>query len=89
MPVAEEGNRLAVEEIMTKQAYSCTADSRVGSVLEQMSARSIHHVPVVQNRVLIGIVSTHDLLFAQRKILVEDNKRRQQIADTILMSQLD
>ncbi|MCP4082386.1 MAG: hypothetical protein GY743_19305 [Planctomycetaceae bacterium] len=54
-----------------------------------MSARSIHLVTVVQNRVLIGIVSTHDLLLAQRKILVEDNKRRQQIADTTLMSQLD
>ncbi len=76
-------------EIMTMRVFACEETSRVGEILQQMSARSIRHVPVVHDGVPVGIVSTRDLLSAQRKILIEDNKKRQQVSDLIMMSQLD
>ncbi len=76
-------------EIMTMRVFTCVETSRVGEILQQMSARSIRHVPVVHDGVPVGIVSTRDLLYAQRKVLIEDNKKRQQVSDLIMMSQLD
>ncbi len=80
---------LQAEEIMAKKVTTCTAGSDVANVLEQMSALSIRHLPVVDSGVPVGMVSIRDLLDAQRGLLVEEIERRQRAADTILMSQLD
>ena len=71
---------LHAEEIMAKQVVTCTAGSDVVDVLEQMSARSIRHLPVVDRGVPVGMVSIRDLLDAQRALLVEDIERRRQAA---------
>jgi len=80
---------LRAEEIMTQEVITCTAKSALENALEQMSTHSIRHLPVVQDGVPIGIVSSRDLVDAQKELLIEDIKRREKAADVIMLSQLD
>lgn len=80
---------LRAEEIMTQQVVTCTAKSALENALEQMSTHSIRHLPVVQDGVPVGIVSSLDLVDAQKELLIEEIERRQNAADVIMMSCLD
>jgi osmotically-inducible protein OsmY/predicted transcriptional regulator len=48
--------------IMTREVYTMTETALVDEVVHLMLKEGIHHVPVVRNRVPVGIVTRHDLL---------------------------
>jgi CBS domain-containing protein len=51
-----------VEQVMTAPAITVTPDVPVLSALSQMSRKRIRHLPVVEGKRLIGIVSIGDLV---------------------------
>ena len=51
-----------VEQVMTAPAITVTPDVQVLSALSQMSRKRIRHLPVVDGKELIGIVSIGDLV---------------------------
>jgi CBS domain-containing protein len=51
-----------VERVMTTPAITVTPDVQVLAALSQMSKRRIRHLPVVDGKRLIGIVSIGDLV---------------------------
>ena len=53
---------LKVEQVMTAPAITVTPDVQVLAALSMMSKRRIRHLPVVEGKRLIGIVSIGDLV---------------------------
>jgi CBS domain-containing protein len=53
---------IAINRIMTTDPVTTSPDHSVGSAIELLSSRDIHHLPVVEDGVLVGMLSTADLL---------------------------
>jgi CBS domain-containing protein len=53
---------MKVEQVMTAPAITVTPDVQVLAALSQMSRKRIRHLPVVQGKALVGIVSIGDLV---------------------------
>ena len=51
-----------VEKVMTAPAITVTPDVSMLAALSQMTKRRIRHLPVVEDGVLVGIVSIGDLV---------------------------
>jgi CBS domain-containing protein len=51
-----------VEAIMTTTVATCTSDSKVDDLMGVMTERRVRHVPVVDEGVLVGIVSIGDVV---------------------------
>jgi CBS domain-containing protein len=55
-----------VSAIMTKTVITCSRDTAVAELMEQMTRYRIRHIPIVEDGALIGIVSIGDVV--KRKI---------------------
>jgi len=55
-----------VSECMTANVVSCSRDTPIASLMEQMTRYRIRHIPIVENGELMGIVSIGDVV--KRKI---------------------
>jgi CBS domain-containing protein len=55
-----------VSECMTTNVVTCSRDTTVGDLMEQMTRHRIRHIPVVERGELLGIVSIGDVV--KRKI---------------------
>ena len=67
--LGSEWTRLAsrpVREVMTRNVFTTERHASIDEVMEQMTARRIRHLPVVENGELVGIVSIGDVV--KRKI---------------------
>ncbi len=53
---------LPVSALMTRNVVTCAPEDSVSGVMAEMTARRIRHLPVVENGVLIGIVSIGDVV---------------------------
>jgi CBS domain-containing protein len=51
-----------IEDVMTRSVITCRSSDRIDSVLTVITMNKIRHVPVVDNGVLVGIVSIGDLV---------------------------
>ncbi len=51
-----------VSTIMTADPLTCTRDGAVSDLLQMMMGWNIRHLPVVENRILLGLVSMGDLV---------------------------
>lgn len=51
-----------VSVAMTADPLTCTSDGAVGEVLQMMAGWHIRHLPVVEDEVLLGMVSMGDLI---------------------------
>lgn len=52
-----------VEDLMTKEVWSCKASDLIKDVMQQMSVRRIRHVPVLDEKGdLVGIISSTDIV---------------------------
>jgi CBS domain-containing protein len=63
--LAREGAKVLdrkVEEVMTSPAITVTPDMPALSALSMMSSKRIRHLPVVEGKKLVGIVSIGDLV---------------------------
>ncbi len=57
----------AVNANMTKKLVTCTSQSSAEEVLQQMTDGRFRHMPVVEDGVLVGIVTLGDVVKAQLK----------------------
>ena len=55
-----------VSECMTTNVITCTRDTSVATLMEQMTRYRIRHIPIVEHGKLLGIVSIGDVV--KRKI---------------------
>jgi len=55
-------NMLSIEQIMVKKPIMVTSNISIQSVVEILSENEFHALPVVDNELLVGIVTTTDIL---------------------------
>ena len=63
--LAERGAGALTEPLaqaMTRKVSTCTQSETVNSIMEQMTAGKVRHVPVVEQERLVGIVSIGDVV---------------------------
>lgn len=66
--VGQEGAGCLVEtvsSIMTSRLVTCTRDMRADAVLEQMTEGRFRHMPVLEDGVLVGLISLGDVVKAR------------------------
>ena len=54
-----------VAEIMTTNVISCTSEIEISEAQQLMVEHNIRHIPIVENDVLVGIVSSRDIIAYQ------------------------
>lgn len=54
-----------VRDVMTKPALTCTPSTSVDECRAIVSARRVRHLPVVQDGVLVGVITSGDILAHQ------------------------
>ena len=60
-----------LDEVMTKELITVTRDYKIDQCMEIMNEKKIRHLPVLENKKIIGIISIHDVL----KIMIEEQKK--------------
>ncbi len=69
--------KTTIDEIMTTQVISCSPNTPSSKVREIMTSNRIRHLPIVYNKVVVGIISTRDLMARQ---LLEDRAAAEEVA---------
>ena len=69
--------KTTINEIMTTQVISCSPNTPSSKIREIMTSNQIRHLPIVYNKVVVGIVSTRDLMARQ---LLEDRAAAEEVA---------
>ena len=59
-----------LNEVMTKELITVTGDYKIDQCMEIMNEKKIRHLPVVENKKIVGIISIRDVL----KIMIEEQK---------------
>ena len=55
-------NMFTIEQVMVKDVVTVTSDTSIKQVAKILAERDFHALPVVNNKSLVGIVTTTDLL---------------------------
>jgi diguanylate cyclase (GGDEF)-like protein/putative nucleotidyltransferase with HDIG domain len=69
--------KATITEIMTPQVVSCSVGTPAGRAREIMAANHIRHLPVIDNGMVVGILSARDLMGKQ---LLEDRAAAEEVA---------
>ncbi len=72
-------DKTKLEEVMTPDPDTLAPNDQAMDALAQMSSRGYRHLPVVDNKQLVGIVSIRDIYGAVQKELESDLKTRDQL----------
>jgi len=59
-----------LDEVMTKELITVTKDYKVDQCMEIMNEKRIRHLPVLENKKIVGIISIGDVL----KIMIKEQK---------------
>ena len=59
-----------LDEVMTKELITVTGDYKIDQCMEIMNEKKIRHLPVLENKKIIGIISIGDVL----KIMIKEQK---------------
>ena len=59
-----------LDEVMTKELITVTKDYKIDQCMEIMNEKRIRHLPVLENKKIIGIISIGDVL----KIMIKEQK---------------
>ena len=59
-----------LDEVMTKELITITRDYKIDQCMEIMNEKKIRHLPVLENKKIVGIISIGDLL----KIMIKEQK---------------
>jgi CBS domain-containing protein len=62
VPDLEHLRTIRVEEVMTRGVVAAMPGEALSAVVDRMMERNLHHVPVVENGVPVGVLARHDLL---------------------------
>ena len=59
-----------LDEVMTKELITVTKDYKIDQCMEIMSEKKIRHLPVLESKKIVGIISIGDVL----KIMIKEQK---------------
>ena len=59
-----------LDEVMTKELITVTRDYKIDQCMEIMNEKRIRHLPVLENKKIVGIISIRDVL----KIMIKEQK---------------
>ena len=59
-----------LDEVMTKELITVTRDYKIDQCMEIMTEKRIRHLPVLENKKIIGMISIGDVL----KIMIKEQK---------------
>ena len=59
-----------LDEVMTKELITVTRDYKIDQCMEIMNEKRIRHLPVLENKKIVGIISIRDVL----KIIMKEQK---------------
>ena len=59
-----------LDEVMTKELITITRDYKIDQCMEIMNEKRIRHLPVLENKKIVGIISIGDVL----KIVIKEQK---------------
>ena len=59
-----------LDEVMTKELITITRDYKVEQCMEIMNEKRIRHLPVLENKKIVGMISIGDVL----KIMIKEQK---------------
>ena len=59
-----------LDEVMTKELITVTGDYKIDQCMEIMNEKKIRHLPVLENKKIVGIISIGDVL----KIMIKEQK---------------
>ena len=59
-----------LDEVMTKELITVTRDYKIDQCMEIMNDKKIRHLPVLENKKIVGIISIGDVL----KIMIKEQK---------------
>jgi len=59
-----------LDEVMTKKLITVTKDCKVDQCMEIMNEKKIRHLPVLENKKIVDIISIRDVL----KIMIKEQK---------------
>ena len=59
-----------LDEVMTKELITITRDYKIDHCMEIMTEKRIRHLPVLENKKIVGIISIGDVL----KIMIKEQK---------------
>lgn len=60
------------KEIMSRDPFTARENETVTDVIRRMMERDLHRLPVVRDRVVVGVVTRHDLLRLMAEMSDED-----------------
>lgn len=69
---------LEVNELMTRQLYTCEPGDDLDSVATTMTERRIRHMPVIEDGRLVGLVSIGDVVSSRMRQLEQDRGQLEQ-----------
>lgn len=70
---------LKVNEIMTKNVMVCNKSNNLYQVMKFFAENRVHHIPVVDEDKVVGIISVKDIVSKLYTKLYVDNKTKEQI----------
>jgi len=59
-----------LDEVMTKELITITKDHKIDQCMEIMTEKKIRHLPILEDKKIVGIISIGDLL----KIMIKEQK---------------
>ena len=59
-----------LDEVMTKELITVTRDYKIDQCMEIMNEKRIRHLPVLENKKIVGIISIRDVL----EIMIKEQK---------------
>ena len=59
-----------LDEVMTKELITITKDYKIDQCMKIMNEKGIRHLPVLENKKIVGIISIRDVL----KIMMKEQK---------------
>ncbi len=59
-----------LDEVMTKELITVTSDFKIDQCMELMTEHRIRHLPILENKKVVGIISIGDVL----KIMIKEQK---------------
>jgi len=59
-----------LDEVMTKELITVTRDYKIDQCMEIMNEKRIRHLPVLENKKIVGMISIGDVL----KIMIKEQK---------------
>ncbi len=71
---------IPVEHVMTRDMIIAKGDDPIEYVMQIMTQKHIRHIPVVENRVIIGILSIRDVV---NSLLTEKNLQIRHLSDYV------